>query len=293
MDLERRGLGRRGAFVVGSALGAVPRTIERAREVTEAQRARGLDTEGGPWVRVRGLVPLVGPMVFGALAEVEERAMALEARGFSAPGRRTILRALPDSTWQRAARWMLLIGSIAAVVATTADTVRGPVSAGLILAGAGYRYAGASRPSLRDVSLQLSPGRVVGVVGANESGKTTLCLVAAGLAPAAIGGQLRGRSASTAPRRRRCSLIELAQRCGLLFQNPATQLSGTAATVFEEVAFGPSNLGLPAADVVARVDWALASWGSRSSRRATPSDCRAGRPSWSPWRRCWRCGRRT
>jgi energy-coupling factor transport system permease protein len=116
VELERRGLGRRGAFVVGSALGAVPRTLERAREVADAQRARGLDTEGGARRRLRGLVPLIGPVVFGALGEVEERTMALEARAFTAPGRRTILRALPDSSLQRIGRPLLLVGAIAIVV---------------------------------------------------------------------------------------------------------------------------------------------------------------------------------
>ena len=50
---------------------------------------------------------------------------------------------------------------------------------------------------------------------------------------------------------------ELAQRCGLLFQNAATQLSNTTATVFEEIAFGPCNLGLAIEEVVERVWWAL------------------------------------
>ena len=126
VELERRGLGRRGAFVVGSALGAVPRTLERAREVADAQRARGMETEGGLWRRFRGLVPLIGPVLFGALAEVEERTMALEARAFTAPGRRTILRALPDSGRQRAARWLLFVGSVVAVVLTLATSVRLP-----------------------------------------------------------------------------------------------------------------------------------------------------------------------
>jgi energy-coupling factor transport system permease protein len=120
VELERRGLGRRGAYVVGSALGAVPLTLERAREVADAQRARGLDTEGGPIRRARGLLPLIGPVVFGALGEVEERAMALEARAFTAPGRRTLLRALPDSSRQRLMRWLLLVGSVMAVAASLA-----------------------------------------------------------------------------------------------------------------------------------------------------------------------------
>ena len=126
VELERRGLGRRGSFVVGSALTAIPRTLERAREVTEAQRARGLDTEGGPLRRARGLVPLAGPLVIGSLAEVEERTIALEARAFTAPGRRTLLRRLPDSGRQRLFRWVALTATAGVTAASLAGVVRLP-----------------------------------------------------------------------------------------------------------------------------------------------------------------------
>jgi len=124
-ELEARGLGRRSTLVVGTALAAVPRTQARAVEVIEAQRARGLDTEGAWWRRLRGVLPLVAPLVIGSLAEVEERALALEARAFGAPGRRTLLRRMPDSGAQRAARWALaalavigLAGRVALLLAT-------------------------------------------------------------------------------------------------------------------------------------------------------------------------------
>ncbi len=50
----------------------------------------------------------------------------------------------------------------------------------------------------------------------------------------------------------------LSQRIGIGFQNPATQLSQVAETVFEEVAFGPMNLALPRTEVIARTWDALA-----------------------------------
>jgi energy-coupling factor transport system permease protein len=119
-DLERRGLGRRGVFVIGAAIGMIPRMAERASEITDSQRARGLDTEGSPRRRVRGVVPLAGPLIISAVSEVEERTMALEARAFSAPGRRTVLRQLPDSTIQRVLRWGAGLAAVAAVVASLA-----------------------------------------------------------------------------------------------------------------------------------------------------------------------------
>jgi energy-coupling factor transporter ATP-binding protein EcfA2 len=135
------------------------------------------------------------------------------------------------------------------------------VSAGLVLDRASYRYAGASAGALASIDLRLEPGRVVGVVGPNESGKSTLCLVAAGLAPAVIAGSLEGSVRIDGVDTTAIRPHELAQHCGLLFQNPMTQLSGTTATVFEEVAFGPCNLGLPAAEVTGRVWWALGAVG--------------------------------
>lgn len=128
----------------------------------------------------------------------------------------------------------------------------------LRLHDARYRYAGSSRPALDGVSLELERGRVVGVVGPNGAGKSTLCLVAAGLAPGMIGGRLEGTVEVDGLDSARAAAHELAQRCGILFQNPATQLSGTSPTVWEEVAFGPRNLGLPVSEVVERVGEALA-----------------------------------
>lgn len=106
-DLEDRGVGRRTVFVLGAALAAVPRAQARAVEVIEAQRARGLDTEGSWRRRARGVLPLVTPLVIGSLAEVEDRALALEVRAFGAPGPRTVLYPLPDSGRQRLARWAM------------------------------------------------------------------------------------------------------------------------------------------------------------------------------------------
>ena len=116
VDLEHRGLGRRAVFVIGSAIRTIPRMAERATEIVESQRARGLDTEGSFLRRAMGVVPLAAPMVLGALTDVEERTMALEARAFSAPGRRTSLRPISDSEAERAVRWIVGLGAIGLVI---------------------------------------------------------------------------------------------------------------------------------------------------------------------------------
>jgi energy-coupling factor transporter ATP-binding protein EcfA2 len=139
-----------------------------------------------------------------------------------------------------------------------------------------YRYAGATGYALQAVDLRLEPGRVVGVVGANESGKSTLCLVASGFAPGVVGGQLEGSVKLDGVETTALRPHELAQCCGLLFQNAATQLSNTTATVFEEVGFGPSNLGLPVPDVVERIEWAMGAVGIEALAPRDPARLSGG-----------------
>jgi len=117
LDLERRGVSPRVAFVALASVQTVPALVERAATITAAQRARGLDTEGSLWRRLRGVLPLAGPVLLGSITEVEERTMALEARGFTRPGRRTLLWWPLDSERQRLARWLLVLAIPALVVA--------------------------------------------------------------------------------------------------------------------------------------------------------------------------------
>jgi energy-coupling factor transport system ATP-binding protein len=128
----------------------------------------------------------------------------------------------------------------------------------LQLTGATYRYAGYAKPVLHDVDLRLDDGEIVGLVGPNEAGKSTLCLVASGLAPASIGGDLKGSLTLSGTPAVGLKTHELAERVVVGFQNPNTQRSGIAATVFEEIALGPMNLGLSVADTVARTREAIA-----------------------------------
>jgi energy-coupling factor transport system permease protein len=117
LDLERRGVSPRLAFVANASVQTVPAMAERAAAIVAAQRARGLDTEGSFLKRLRGIVPIVGPVMLGSIAEVEERSMTLEARAFTRPGRRSLLWSPPDSSPQRAVRWLLVAGFVLLVLA--------------------------------------------------------------------------------------------------------------------------------------------------------------------------------
>lgn len=124
-DLERRGVSPRLTFAVAATLEAVPAMVERARTVAAAQRARGLDTEGSVGARLRGVGPLAMPVVLSAFGEVEERSLALEARAFDRPGRREPLWTPADSPRQRLARWLIVGGLVAALLARAAGLLAG------------------------------------------------------------------------------------------------------------------------------------------------------------------------
>jgi energy-coupling factor transporter transmembrane protein EcfT len=116
VDLERRGLPPGSAFVAGTALSALPETLERARRVVDALRARGFDTEGSIGTRLRGIPPLTQAIVQGLLAEVEDRSLALEVRGFRRVRRRTFLDPPTDTPGEGLLRLCLLalaVGGIA------------------------------------------------------------------------------------------------------------------------------------------------------------------------------------
>jgi len=108
-DLTRRGLPGQFAYVIISTLQILPQMQAKAQTIISAQRARGLDTESSFMKRVGSLVPLVGPLVFGSLVEVEERAIAIEARGFTSTHAKTSLHDVPDSSLDNMIRWALIV----------------------------------------------------------------------------------------------------------------------------------------------------------------------------------------
>ena len=113
-----------------------------------------------------------------------------------------------------------------------------------------FRYPATEAPALIDVSLDVTGGEVVALVGSIGAGASTLLLVAGDLAPRVVGGHLEGRVVFASQGIR-----------GIVLSTPWTQLSGMAFTVWDEVAFGPANLGLARDEITRRVDRAIARLG--------------------------------
>lgn len=105
------------------------------------------------------------------------------------------------------------------------------------LRGVSFTYPGAQESALRGLDFSLAAGERVALCGPNGSGKSTLLRLMVGLLRPDAGELVAfGR-----PRRNEDDFFEVRARAGLLFQNPDDQLF--CATVAEDVAFGPFNLG--------------------------------------------------
>ena len=91
LALEKKGLSSKASYVVLSTLQMVPVLKKRSEVIMNAQRARGVETEGNLLVRAKVFVPTLVPLVLSAIQGTEERALTLEARGFSVETKSTHL----------------------------------------------------------------------------------------------------------------------------------------------------------------------------------------------------------
>jgi energy-coupling factor transporter ATP-binding protein EcfA2 len=120
-----------------------------------------------------------------------------------------------------------------------------------------YRYPGAAHDTLHGISLELAEGSITGLAGAAEAGKSTLCLVAGGLAPRVVGGRLVGAMSIDGTNVASWPMHRLNDQVVTGLQSPSGQLSLVAETVLDEVAFGPANMGLQREEVLERSEVAL------------------------------------
>lgn len=119
----------------------------------------------------------------------------------------------------------------------------------LSITGVSYRYPDGTM-ALSDISLEVKKGEFIGILGSNGSGKTTLLKTMDGL----LRG-FDGRVCLDGTDIKRLTPKEIYKKIGLIFQNPDDQLF--APTLFEDVAFGPINMGFDLKEVKRRVLRAL------------------------------------
>ena len=91
LALEKKGMSPKASYVVLSTLQMVPVLKKRSQTIMNAQKARGVETEGNLITRAKVFVPTIIPLVLSSIQGTEERALTLEARGFSVEAKKTHL----------------------------------------------------------------------------------------------------------------------------------------------------------------------------------------------------------
>jgi len=120
-----------------------------------------------------------------------------------------------------------------------------------------YKYPLTDVPVLQNINLQVDEGEFVALIGPNGAGKSTLCYTLAGFVPHFFKGELEGTVEVAGVESHNSTLSEWVMNVGLAFQNPFNQISGAKYTVFEELAFGLENIGIPRQEMMARVEEAM------------------------------------
>lgn len=120
-----------------------------------------------------------------------------------------------------------------------------------------YRYPYTKKLALDGITCEIKQGEFIGVIGRNGSGKSTFCQALTGLVPNFYRGAYGGKIFIDNIKVDTVGVEEICQKVGLVFQNPFNQVTGAKLTVYEEIAFGLENLGIPRDEMIRRVDEAM------------------------------------
>ncbi|MDU2024064.1 MAG: ABC transporter ATP-binding protein [Finegoldia magna] len=116
-----------------------------------------------------------------------------------------------------------------------------------------FKYELQEEKTIKNLDLYVKQGEFVGIIGKNGSGKTTLCNIIRGIIPDFVQGEITGSISIDNKDINDIERGEMAELVGFVFQNPFSQISGIKKTVFEEIAYGLENLGVPREEIRQRV----------------------------------------
>lgn len=139
-----------------------------------------------------------------------------------------------------------------------------------------FTYPAATLAALNNISFTIEPGKMVAIVGLNNSGKSTLCHALTGVIPHFYHGNFLGNVTFDDLDTKTMTINEIARDVGFVTQIPANQLSGVRYTVFEEIAFSLENRGISRPEILKKTNEALALTGLADFSTRSPYQLSGG-----------------
>lgn len=116
LALEKRKYSPNLTYVITATVNIIPQMRKQMNVIMDAQRARGIETDSNVFVRAKAFIPTIGPLILTSIVGVEEKALTLESRGFTAKGERTSIHDIADPSSEKVLRKVLAVASIALVI---------------------------------------------------------------------------------------------------------------------------------------------------------------------------------
>ncbi len=98
ISLQKAGMSHVGSFIFLSTLQMIPQFAKKSKVIMQAQRARGIETEGNLLVRMKAFFPMLTPLIISSITDIEDKVITMEARAFSVDVKKTYLRVLNIKT---------------------------------------------------------------------------------------------------------------------------------------------------------------------------------------------------
>lgn len=115
-EVEKNGFSPKFGYIITSVFQILPQMMTTKDTILDAQKSRGMETEGKLSVRIKAFIPLIAPVVTSSLINTRERAIALEVRGFGRKNQKTFMYDHPKSVADKVSYLVMILGIVFSIV---------------------------------------------------------------------------------------------------------------------------------------------------------------------------------
>lgn len=110
--MQNAGWNKKLVFVILSTMQLIPQITALTATIADAQKSRGVETEGSMWQRIKSFIPMLGPVVLTSIEQNEERVLTLESRAFASHLRPTLMIPVKKTRVDRILSVIFVLGAI-------------------------------------------------------------------------------------------------------------------------------------------------------------------------------------